>query len=207
MSTNLTNINVVGSPDYYLELESGKSWGYVNLTRDSTVTDIQLADCWVFYRFKLTRGDPSSDGITFYEIISDTSQHLTAFMENGIFKFRLSDGPDYTDIASINLTTAAVNLELNHWYDLVIYQDGNMKFSLRDSESGDELANDSYLQGIYFNISSWGLNFSASQAAGAVVFKDSRIEIQNTRETVLDLSGIEWDPVPSVSLTGTTNAI
>lgn len=209
MITNLTNITVVGSPDYYLELESGKSYGSVDLTRDSTTTDIQLITSKVFYRFKLTSGDPSYQGAGFYSLYSDNSQVLSAYMENGRIVFRLSNGPDYIDIGIIN--NLAGKLVLNHWYDLVIehgYFGGAYYFKLYDSESGNELGNSSYAGSpIYFNISSWHLGFETSSAVRAVVHKDSKITIESTSEVVLDLSGIEWDPVPSVSSFGTTNAI
>lgn len=210
MITNLTGINVVGSPDYYLELASGQPYGYAGIGRDSTTTDIQLQNCRVSYKFKLTRGDPTYDSIHFYEILSDDSQHLTVFKESSRLIFRLSNGPDFTDIAIIELNTDGSSLlALNNWYDLVFtYNGGNYAFSLIDVDTGDSVFNYIFsAQSLYFNVASWGLNFDASPYMGALVGRDSKITIKGTSETVLDLSGIEWDPVPSIDSFGTTNAI
>lgn len=210
MNTNLTNINVVGSPDYYLELESGKPYGYVELTRDSTATEIQLQNCRVSYKFKLTRGNLTYDSIQFYEILSDDSQRLTVFKESSRLIFRLSNGPDFTDIAIIELNTDGSSLlVLNNWYDLIFtYNGGHYAISLIDVDTGDSMFKYIFsAQSLYFNVASWGLNFDASPYMGAIVGRDSEITIKATSETVLDLYGIEWDPVPSIESFGTTNAI
>ena len=205
MITNLTNITVVGSPDYYLELESGKPYGYVGLTRESTTTDIQLSNCWIYYKFKMTSGNPSNQNMEMY-ILYDNTDYLVVSKIFQSITFRLSIGPNYSDIGVID--TSGANLELNHWYEVVIYQDGGIMFSLRDSESGDELASSGpYTDSIDFNIRVWNISFNSSSALNPVVSKDTRIEIQDTSEAVLDLSGIEWDPVPSIDSFGTTNAI
>lgn len=200
MTTTLSNVTVVGSPDYYLKLESGKNSGYARLARASTTTDIQLSDCWVGYRFRLTSGDPTSQNTSFYSLYSADGKDLSVYLGNNNITFRLADGMEPMEIGIIN----SANLELNKWYYLAIYPDnGGIMFSLRDS-AGFELANDGpYTRSFNFNISKWRLEFGANPAIGVEVYKSTITKIQATSETVLDLSDITWDPIKS---TGSTNA-
>lgn len=200
MTTTLNNVEVVGSPDYYLTELNGD--GNAVMT-SSAITSHKIDTTKTTFKFMLTKGNPLSDFNHLLEFQFDDGSSLSVFLNQGMLTYRYARYGNYWDSIVKNYT-----FELNVWYLLEITTSSgasHISTNLKNTNTDRGISSLTSISGLRNASNIENINLLVGTSLGNRIARTTKVADESSGDTLVDLSDIPWDGI--IDSFGSTNAI